>query len=214
MNPEFWHARWQNNEIGFHESQANPMLVKHFKALGLLPGSRVFLPLCGKTLDIAWLLAAGHPVAGAELSETAIQQLFTELGVEPRISEAGALRRYEAENIVIFVGDIFALSAAMLGPVAAVYDRAALVALPDTMRSRYTTHLAQVTQNAPQLLITFEYDQNLMQGPPFSIAENEVRQHYDGKFQLQTLETGAVRGGLRGKIAASERVWYLKPMVG
>ena len=171
MDTDFWLQRWQENNIAFHRSEANPLLVTHFKALGLAKGSRVFVPLCGKTKDIAWLLSNGYRVAGAELIEMAIEQLFMELGIAPKISDVGKVKHYSATDIDIFVGNIFELSGQILGPVDSVYDRAALVALPTEMRDRYTAHLTEITHGASQLLICYEYDQTLMAGPPFSISQ-------------------------------------------
>jgi len=122
MDARFWHQRWEKNEIAFHASEANPLLLKYFKALSLAKGRRVFLPLCGKTLDISWLLSNGYRVAGAELSQIAIEQLFKELGVEPKVTELGESYHYSEKNIDIFVGDIFDLSSERLGPVDAVYQ--------------------------------------------------------------------------------------------
>lgn len=210
MDASFWHQRWGANDIAFHERAANPLLVKYFKCLSLVKGSRVFIPLCGKTLDIGWLLSNGYGVAGVELSEIAVKQLFSELGMEPEISEVGKAKRYSATNIDIFFGDIFHLSSRILGSVDAVYDRAALVALPEKMRNRYAAHLKELTGKAPQLLICYEYDQALMEGPPFSISNEEVNQHYGGSYELTLLESTDVAGGLKGKCAAKENVWLLK----
>lgn len=209
MDTSFWHQRWEKNEIGFHESAPNPLLVKYFSGLSLAKGSRVFLPLCGKTLDIPWLLSNGYRVAGAELSKIAIEQLFSQLGVKPEIS-AGELDRYSAENIDIFVGDIFHLSGAMLGPIDAIYDRAALVALPEAMRNRYTRHLMTITNKAPQLLISYEYDQRLAAGPPFSVSQEEVNKLYGDSYDLTLITSVNVAGGLKGKTAAKENVWLLQ----
>lgn len=209
----FWHRKWETNDIGFHGSEVNLHLVRHFGALSLEQGSRVFLPLCGKTLDIAWLLAAGYRVAGAELSRIAVEQLFAGLGVAPEITDAGALRRYRADGIDIFVGDIFQLSAQALGPVDAVYDRAALVALPAEMRGRYTAHLAEITARAPQLLVCYEYDQSLAAGPPFAVCDEEVDRHYRDGYALTCLASENVPGGLKGKCAARENVWLLQRRV-
>jgi thiopurine S-methyltransferase len=210
VEASFWHQRWEKNNIAFHESEANPLLVKYFKELSLVKGSRVFLPLCGKTLDIPWLLSDGYRVAGAELSKIAIEQLFTELGIEPKISRIGAVDRYGATNIDIFVGDIFDLSSKMLGRVDAIYDRVALVALPEVMRNRYAAHLTEITDKAPQLLICYEYDQSLMEGPPFSISDEEVNQHYIDNYDLTLMASTNVPGGLKGKCMAKENVWLLK----
>lgn len=209
MDENFWRERWQTNNIGFHESAPNPLLIKYFQALSVAKGSRVFLPLCGKTLDIPWLLSHGYRVAGAELSEIAIKQLFTELEVKPKISPVGKVDHYSAENIDIYVGDIFNLSREKLGPVDAIYDRAALVALPKEMRQRYTAHLMHITDKARQLLICFEYDQGLMEGPPFSVSNEEVSQHYKKSYALTLLASIDMPGGLKGKCAAKENVWLL-----
>ena len=210
MNVDFWNQKWEKNEIAFHESKPNPLLVAYFKELNLVEGSRVFLPLCGKTLDIAWLLSKGYRVAGAELSKLAIEQLFIELGVEPKITECGNVSRYSAKNIDIFVGDIFDLSSEVLGLVDAIYERAALVALPEEMRKKYTKHLLEITGTAQQLLITFEYDQSLMDGPPFSLNSDEVNRHYKDVYNLALLESISVPGGLKGICAAIENIWLLK----
>ncbi len=210
MEPQFWHDRWAKNEIGFHKSEANPFLLKYFHELALSKGSRVFVPLCGKTLDIPWLLSEGYRVAGAELSTVAIEQLFAELGVTPTITRAGGLDKYSADNLDLFVGDIFHLSKQRLGPVDAIYDRAALVALPPDMRARYTAHLRELTDHAPQLLICYEYDQRVMDGPPFSISSEEVLHHYQHRYTVRLIASIDVPGGFKGKCAATEHVWLLR----
>lgn len=209
MDASYWHQRWETNEIGFHEHSVNPLLVSYFKALSITKGSCVFVPLCGKTLDISWLLANGYHVKGAELSELAIQQLFMELGLQPEITPIGEVRRYSATGIDVFVGNIFDLTSTMLGPVDAVYDRAALVALPEGIRNRYAQHVPDITGSAPQLLITYEYDQRLMDGPPFSIDAEEVKRHYQDIFELSQLARVDVAGGLRRRLAAKEAIWLL-----
>lgn len=209
MDASFWHRKWAANEIGFHESMVNPLLLKYREALTLAQGSRIFLPLCGKSLDIHWLLSQGYRVAGAELSEIAIEQLFAELNLTPDISTVGELSHYSAKNLDIFVGDIFDLTGEVLGQVDAIYDRAALVALPQETRLRYSAHLTAISGLAQQLLICFEYDQSLQDGPPFSISDEEVRQHYGKLYALTLLARIDVPGGLKGKCPARENVWIL-----
>ncbi|MDT4291955.1 thiopurine S-methyltransferase [Methylomonas sp. MO1] len=210
MEASFWHQKWERGEIAFHESEANPHLVAHFKELHLKKGSRVFLPLCGKTRDIAWLLSRGYRVAGAELSKLAVSELFNELGLEPKTFKAGKLTQYSAKDIDIFVGDIFDVSTELLGAINAIYDRAALVALPSGLRDRYTSHLMNISGTAAQLLITYEYDQLQMDGPPFSVTENEVKQHYEAAYRLKSVESKNIEGGLKGEVAATETVWLLQ----
>lgn len=209
MDADFWHERWQANRIGFHQEKPNPLLVQYIGALGLSVGDRVFVPLCGKTLDIGWLRAQGFRVAGAELSEIAVRQLFEEMGETPEILEHGALKRYRGIGLDIFVGDIFDLDANLLGPVDAVFDRAALVALPAPMRVRYAAHVAMITAKARQLLITFDYDQSVMDGPPFSISDAEVAALYADTFKLDTLTSIDVEGGLKGMCPAKANLWML-----
>jgi thiopurine S-methyltransferase len=210
VNSSFWLQKWEKNEIAFHKDEANPLLVKYFSELSLLRGRRVFVPLCGKTLDIGWLLSEGYRVTGAELAEIAVEQLFAELGVAPNISRVGEISLYSAKDLDIFVGDIFDISANILGSVDAIYDRAALVALPEEIRTRYTAHLMEITHEAPQLLVTFEYDQTVMEGPPFSISKEEVNQYYGDRYAVSLLSSTDVSGGLKGICAAKENVWLLK----
>ncbi len=208
MDPDFWHRRWERNEIGFHEDEANAMLVAHFRLLALPGNARVFVPLCGKTRDLAWLLSQGYRVVGAELSQLAIDQLFADLGAVPDIVAVGDLLHYSAPGIDIYVGDIFDLSRDRIGPVDAIYDRAALVALPTDIRDRYAAHIVQITDKAPQFLICFDYDQTLMQGPPFSINADEVARIYSPRYDIARVDEAVVRGGVRGTLAR-EVVWQL-----
>ncbi|MFK7964243.1 MAG: thiopurine S-methyltransferase [Burkholderiaceae bacterium] len=219
MEASFWHQRWEDEQIAFHEKRGNHLLTQYFKRLSSsgvatrasATPTRVFLPLCGKTLDIGWLLAQGCQVAGAELSELAIRQLFDELGVTPQVSKAGQLMHFQAPDIDMFVGDIFDLSREALRPVDAIYDRAALVALPDEMRLRYARHLTHITANAPQLLICFEYEQSQMEGPPFSIDAAQVALQYKDQYAIEFLGAREVPGGLKGRVAANESAWLLRP---
>jgi thiopurine S-methyltransferase len=210
MNSGFWLQKWEKNEIAFHKDEANPLLVKYFGELSILEGSHVFVPLCGKTLDISWLLSEGYRITGVELVELAVEQLFVELGVEPNMSRVGETSLYRAKNIDIFVGNIFDVSAKILGSVDAIYDRAALVALPQEVRTQYASHLIEITDKAPQLLVTYEYDQSLMEGPPFSISTEEVNQHYSDSYDVSLLSSTDVSGGLKGICAAKENVWVLQ----
>ncbi len=212
MDADFWHQRWKANTLEFHQDKTNSLLVDCFDTLSLNRNSRVFVPFCGKTLDIHWLLSSGYRVAGAELSALAAEQLFDDLGVEPDITRIGDLKRYSASRIDIFVGDMFALTRQMLGAIDAVFDRAALVALPDSMRDHYAGHLSEMTDTAPQLLITFEYDQTLMDGPPFSVGPEEIHRLYQESYNIAPLRSQDVKGGLKGICPATENAWHLRAL--
>lgn len=214
MEASFWHNRWQTNQTGWHERDVNPLLIAHFPSLHVPPGGRVFVPFCGKSLDLGWLLSQGYTVAGAELSELAVTQLFAELGMEPSISEVGKHKHFCGEKIDIFVGDLFDLSRETLGPVDAAYDRAALVALPEAMRMQYTAHLKTLTALAPQLVIGYEYDQAVVPGPPFSVTPDELHRHYGDCYTLTPLTRVEVPNGLKGKCPATEHIWRLEKRLG
>lgn len=210
MDANFWHNRWQTNQTGWHESSVNPLLIAHFPSLNVPSGSRVFVPFCGKSLDLGWLLSQGYAVAGAELSELAVTQLFADLGMEPTRSEVEKYIHFHGEKIDIYVGDLFDLSREVLGPVDAVYDRAALVALPEAMRVQYTAHLKTITALASQLVIGYEYDQTVVSGPPFSVTSDELHRHYSHEYTLTPLARIDVPGGLKGRCPATEHVWRLE----
>lgn len=209
MEPEFWHRRWESKEIAFHEPDGNALLKKWIHELGLIDDQRIFIPLCGKTRDIGWLLSQGLRVVGAELSEEAVRELFQDLRIDPEISATDVFNVYSGPNLDVFVGDFFELSGAMIGEVRAIYDRAALVAMPSHLRGKYSDTLIQITNRAPQLVICFEYDQSLMDGPPFSVNAAEIASHYAAMYELKSLEKVEVPGGLKGVCAAKEQVWCL-----
>lgn len=210
MDANFWLARWQNNQIGFDQPEVNPLLITHFNKLGLVAGQRIFVPLSGKTIDIAWLLQQGYQVVGVELSETAIQQLFSLLGLVPAISTVDAFTLYQAAHIEMYMGDFFQLDTALLGRIDAIYDRAAFIALPEAMRLDYSRHLSSISHTAPQLLISIEYDQRIVPGPPFSIEEQEIRAHYAASYTISLLERTDIADGLKGKYTAADVAWLLK----
>tara|TARA_R100001377_G_scaffold41990_1_gene23692 strand:- start:3332 stop:3973 length:642 start_codon:yes stop_codon:yes gene_type:complete len=209
MEASFWHEKWEKKEIAFHEAKVNPILVSNLTQLDLDEGACLFLPLCGKTRDIAWLLSQGFRVVGAELSEVATKELFEEMGLAPKIEQHTNFQHYSAERVDIYVGDIFALNSMVLGDVDAIYDRAALVALPAGMRAGYAQHLRKLTHNAQQLLVCFEYDQAQLAGPPFAVGEDEVRTHYAAHYVPRVLQAKALAGGLKGKVEAVEKVYLL-----
>ncbi|WP_339451910.1 thiopurine S-methyltransferase [Pseudomonas sp. EA_5y_Pfl2_R50] len=189
MQPEFWHKKWESGQIGFHLPDVNPHLQGHWPDLGVASSARVLVPLCGKSLDLAWLAGVGHQVLGIELSEKAVEDFFSEHGIEPQISEKGVFKVYRGDAIELWCGDFFALTASDVGDCTALYDRAALIALPPAMRERYAAHLQQILAPGVQgLLITLDYDQAQMPGPPFAVGEDEVQRLLGDGWHVQVLE--------------------------
>lgn len=189
MHPDFWHQRWQQNQIGFHQDTPTPLLQKHWPALGVAAGARVFVPLCGKSLDMAWLAARGHRVLGVELSRLAVEQFFAEHGLQPDIEDSRYGTHFRAGDIEIICGDAFGLDAELLASCSAVFDRAALIALPPALRQRYVGELhARLPTGCRGLLVTLEYPQAERDGPPFSVPEAEVRELYADAWSVDLLE--------------------------
>ncbi|MFM9383315.1 thiopurine S-methyltransferase [Pseudomonas sp. UV AK001] len=189
MQPEFWHKKWESNQIGFHQPEVNPYLQRYWPGLAIPAQARVLVPLCGKSLDLQWLAGQGHRVLGVELSQRAVEDYFREQQLQPQISEVGGFKAYRAGAIELWCGDFFALSASDVADCTALYDRAALIALPVPMRDRYAAHLLNILPVGVRgLLITLDYDQQQMPGPPFAVEDAEVQRLFGGNWQVQALE--------------------------
>jgi thiopurine S-methyltransferase len=189
MDEQFWLQRWQEGRTGFHSEKTSPLLVRHWPSLSLPAGSRVLVPLAGKSVDMIWLRDRGHRVLGVELSPMAVEQFFDESGLQPTVHESSAGRHFVAGDIELICGNIFDLGASELADCAGVYDRAALIALPADMRKRYAAHLSQFLPGHCQiLLITLDYAQDEMDGPPFAVGEAEVDAIYEQDWAIEVLE--------------------------
>ncbi len=189
MHPDFWQQRWREGRIGFHQDKPTPLMLKHWPSLGVASGSRVFVPLAGKSLDLAWFASQGYRVLGVELSRLAVDQFFAEHGLTPDERTTRYGTHFEAGGIEIILGDAFGLDAEILADCDAVYDRAALIALPPELRARYVGELyARLPKGCRGLLITLEYPQHEKQGPPFSVAEAEVLERYGRDWLAEVLE--------------------------
>jgi thiopurine S-methyltransferase len=188
VNPDFWHERWCRGEIGWHASETNVHLQEHWPRLGVAPGEPVFVPLCGKSLDLLWLAGQGHHVLGVEISGLAVDAFFSENALSAKITEEPPFLCYRAAELEILCGDFFDLTGTQLGGVTALFDRASLIAMPPESRLRYGAHLqGLLPPEARGLLITLEYDQEEMSGPPFSVEEGEVRALLGGRFDIRRL---------------------------
>lgn len=193
MEPKFWQERWARNQIGFHLPEVNPYLQRHWPPLA--EGAKVLVPLCGKSLDLMWLASQGLRVLGVELSEQAVEAFFSEQNLTPRITGRGVFKVYQADSIEIWCGDFFALDAEVLADCAALYDRAALIALPPLMRARYADHLNTLLPAGCQgLLITLDYEQVQKAGPPFAVTDEEVQLLLGEHWTLQVLQEQDILG--------------------
>ena len=217
MNPEFWQERWQDKRIGFNQPKVNPLLIKYFPHLNLPRDSRVFAPLCGKSIDMLWLAEQGYEVVGVELVESAVQEFFAEQNILPTVNEHvnySAIKCYQGQfkgqTITLWVADIFALAATDIGSIDAVYDRAALIAMPPNMRVKYSEQVTTLSNNALQLLLTLNYDQSEWAGPPFSISHEQVQQYYSHHYQITELKGESSILNANPDMAVTEHVWLLE----
>jgi len=227
MNPEFWQKRWQEGRIGFNQSAVNPLLTEYIDHLDLAAGNRVFVPLCGKSIDMVWLATQGYDVVGVELVETAVQEFFAEQNIEPTVYQQAdnpTMKYYQGklsgQTITLWVADIFALTFEDIGFIDAVYDKAALIALPDDMRVRYSEQVRKLSSDTskvnganneitPQLLLTLNYDQRKKNGPPFSINGEQLEQYYSAHYQISELASVPSSIGSAPDITVTEQVWLL-----
>lgn len=216
MKQEFWLERWQKGEIGFHQAEFNGYLTRYWPQLGLSGGERVFVPLCGKSLDMLWLRQQGHGVVGCELSDQAVLAFWEENDLECTCHPAASHIRFQGDEIALLVGDYFQLTPADLAGVTAVFDRAALIAMPPEMRPGYVAQMARLLPSGAQmLLVTMEYHQHEMSGPPFTVAADEVEELYAPHFEVELLESVSTlddnpRFRQRGLTALGEKVWRLR----
>lgn len=216
MDPAFWHERWRDGRIGFHQPEVTPQLERHWDALGLAAGSTVFVPLCGKSLDMPWLAARGHRVLGIELSEVAVRDFFHEQGLVPARHRSRYGEHCSAGPYEIIIGDVFALDHMALAECAGVFDRAALVALPPELRRRYVdAGWAALPPGCRGLLVTLEYPQAEKAGPPFAVDAQEVQALFGHAWAPTLLERSDIladepRFAEAGASALATATWRLQ----
>lgn len=187
MDKEFWLEAWAVGRTRFHKQTTNQLLLNYGRVLE--KAEVVFVPLCGKTLDMIYLLSQGKKVIGVELSELAVESFFQENDLQFSKEIYKNFQRYSIDNLTIYCGNLFDLSVDELGAVDGLYDRASLVALPKAMRASYTSFIkANCPKLKTMLLGSFEYDQTKAEGPPFSVSEEEIRQAYEDQFSVELLE--------------------------
>ena len=174
MTATDWHDRWAKGRTGWHETEGNAGLRAHWR----FDAERVLVPLCGKTPDLVWLAERGHDVVGVELSDIAIRDFFTEQHLSSEEVRESPLTAYRCRElpITLYHGDYFEFNAP---PFDAVYDRGALVAIDPRLREKYVRHTRRLlAEDAAILLITLEYDQTVVAGPPFALMPDELDAYF------------------------------------
>lgn len=216
MDTKFWIERWEKQQIGFHQNEINGYLKNYWnQARAQHPDSQVFVPLSGKSRDMIWLREQGHEVLGIELSELAVKDFFAENGLDFEEHEHPHFKPYISGDIQLLHGDFFSLQKDDLSASHLVYDRASLVAFPPEMRKRYVEHLSSILpEDVSILLVTMEYPQDEMNGPPFSVPESEVIQLYQQNFNIEKLASFDIykenpRFRERGLSSLQEKIFHL-----
>ena len=211
----FWIDRWKRQETGWHQKEVEPALIQNFAGQS---GGRVLVPLCGKTLDMAWLADHGHEVIGVELSSQACDEFFLEQKLKPEVSSSKNFKVYRTPKLTIFQGDFFDFTSEQAGDLTAIYDRAALIALPPYTQKLYAVHLKQLSlgsrlkSNFHILQIAIEKtDEDDGEGPPFSVSFEELKRLYGDHFEISLLSHSAVVLGGKLPKNAEESVYRLIP---
>ena len=188
MQPDFWLNRWRAAQIGFHQAAVDRHLKAYWPLLNLPMDSPVFVPLCGKSLDLMWLREGGHSMTGVELSPVALESFLMEHGIPARRRVLADFDVFEAEGLKLYRGDFFKLTRAQLGNSTAVYDRAALISWTPEARQSYVKQLTSLTSPGTQtLLIAVEYPPEQMQGPPFPLTRGTIEELYLGHYSIEEL---------------------------
>lgn len=193
MLAAYWFERWREGRTGWHNDEPMQLLLKHWPALEIPPRAHVLVPLCGKSPDLLWLAAQECLVTGVELSPIAVEQFFTENKLVQHSRTEADGEHWTAGSITIINGDIFNLSEEILASTGAVYDRAALIALPPPMRERYVREVyGRLPYGCRGLLISMDYPPHEMDGPPFSVSDEEVHRLFDPQWDVELLEREAL----------------------
>jgi len=180
MKASFWHSCWERNSLGFHQTTIHPFLEQYFQLMMLPQDKNVFVPLCGKSDDMAWL-AERLDVVGAELSDIACADFFKEKSLEVSPQYQGSFKCYTHKNLALWQGDFFKLSPQQFPSFDWIYDRAAIIALPVDMQVAYAAHLTRfISKKTKLFLISLEFPPDELEGPPFPLFENNIEHLFDG----------------------------------
>jgi thiopurine S-methyltransferase len=193
MELSYWQSRWRKGNTGFHMQNGYTGLHKHWKSLPIPDSPDVLVPLAGKSVDMQWIAEQGGNVTGIEISEIAIQQFFESLGETPVVRSYADFNIYTSDQIKIWRGNFLKLPEAKMPVFDLIYDKAALVALPPQMRKEYVEKIKSLTGPQTRILLHgYSYNQQEMNGPPFSVPEKEIEELYGSQFSINLLEKNSL----------------------
>jgi thiopurine S-methyltransferase len=212
MNSKYWIGRWERSETGWHQTEVEPRLQEYFVELS---PTRVFVPLCGKSLDLLWLASQGHYVIGIELSSLACETFFNENQIKYEVFQSDSFKCYQSTQITLFNGDFFNFKSSNLGKIGAVYDRAALIALPSDLRVQYARHMVNLIRSSANsfgfkfLQIVLQRTPHDINGPPFSISRSELKALYGSSFHIYLESSEQVEMNNSNALKTEECVYNL-----
>ncbi len=193
MEKEYWINKWHSNDIAFHEQNITPDLISHIKQLKLKEDDCIFVPLCGKTKDMLWLVHQGFYVIGVEISDIACHDFFSESQITPRIVHTDKYKKYESERITLFCADFFDLKQSDFPPVKAIYDCKALIALPPCHREKYLTQILNCFGSDINILLLTREGDKTVKPPPYPISDKEIKLLYSEYFNIQQIEYNEIK---------------------
>jgi len=177
----FWHDAWASGIVTPRVARPDTTLEMHWASLDVATGSRVLVPMCGRSGDLRWLQSHGYLPVGVEISPIPCREFFVELGVIPARTAHGSFVQWHGSDVTILQGNVFDLD----DTYDAAVDRGALVAVSPSRREIYAYHLKTcLTPGAPILLVAVEYDPTRQSGPPYPVFSDEVRRLFPGAVEL------------------------------
>lgn len=198
-----WQEKWDQGQIGFHQENFNSDLVTYMDRVISESDElvNVFVPLCGKTRDMLWLSEKFIKVFGVELSHLAMEQFEAENNRNFKKSSIDSFTTYSDDKYTLYQGDFFKLDKSHLPHVTHIYDRASMIALPKKIRKSYSKHLTEVIKAPHIFLITIDYDQDKVHGPPYSVPQDEVRSYYGQSYLIEVMSEVVISEGVPPRFA-------------
>ncbi|MCB0272149.1 MAG: hypothetical protein KDD46_03965 [Bdellovibrionales bacterium] len=187
VNLDYWKKRWLSGDIGWHQNEVHPLLVKYYDAYSLRNENHFFFPLCGKTLDVDWILQKGHQVTCVEISEIAIEEIAKRLHIHWQMRTENNFTVYQHDKLTIYKGDYFDCVNLDIPPIDVVFDRGAFVAIDPKKREKYA-NIYKKLHPKKMFLVLYRYDLNASTSPPFAFEEGEIEKLLTSDFDIDKLE--------------------------
>lgn len=219
MEISYWQSRWRKGKTGWHMDTVYPPLPTFWDDVNIESGSRILVPLCGKSLDLGWFVDHGHTVTGIDVSAKAIHHIMQQHPESFTKDSSHGFTVYRSESLVLWQGDYSKLPTDEIPTQDLIYDKASIIALPPEKRLDHANkHIELCSTHTQILLQTFEYEQSEMHGPPFAVHEEELKKLFGNRFKLTCIHEQSKMEELqrfkqRGLSSyLTEKVFHLTPL--